>query len=231
MIAWFLSGKSIEEQRTLVALIAIPVAFVGAFISFSTVRYQLNNTKNQDLASARVVLPLALTRMMSIADNGILLASGQHTSPPTNLEEARDLLTLDEKIIDIIRDNVRAADPVTRSWLSVTIARYQVYFARIDGWWNSAPPTLDALGNTVFTSEREDALMDWATFYALIEHMYEYARNVEDNVPERLDASRIRSAFFHNIFTIDFTTSFEERISIRVNRLSDGRIEHFGFRR
>lgn len=73
--------------------------------------------------------------------------------------------------------------------------------------------------------------MDWATFYALIEHMYEYARNVEDNVPERLDASRIRSAFFHNIFTIDFTTSFEERISIRVNRLSDGRIEHFGFRR
>jgi hypothetical protein len=231
MIAWFLSGKSPDEQRILVTLIAIPVAFVGAVVSMSVVRYQVNNIRTQDLASARVVLPLALTRMMSVADNGILLASGQHTSPITNLEDARNLLTLDEKIIDIVRDNVRAADPNTRKWLSVTVARYQVYFARIDGWWNSSPPSVNAAGETVFSFEREDALMDWATFYALVEHLFEYSRDVVDNVPERLDASRVRSAYFKNIFEIDFTSAFEQRINTRVDRLSDGRLEHFHFRR
>jgi len=230
MIAWLLSGRSFDDQRVLVTLIAIPVAFLGAFVSLSVVRYQVNNSRTQDLASARVVLPLALTRMMNVANNGILLASGQHASPPTNLEDARNLLTLDEKIIDILRDNVRAADPITRKWLSVTVARYQVYHARIDGWWNSSPSTVNAAGETVFSFEQEDALMDWATFFALVEHLYEYARDVVDHVPERLDASRIRLAYFHNIFSIDFTSAFEQRINARVGRLSDGRLEHFQFR-
>ncbi len=231
LVAWFLSGKTPDDQRVLVTLIAIPVAFTGAFLSLSVVRYQINNTRTQDLASARVVLPLALTRMMSVADNGILLAAGQHTNPITNLEDARNLLTLDEKIIDILRDNVRAADPTTRKWLSVTIARYQVYYARIDGWWNSSPPTVNAAGETDFSFEREDALMDWATFYALVEHLYEYAREVVDNAPERLDASRIHSAYFKNIFAIDFTSAFEQRINNRVAQISDGRLEHFQFHR
>jgi len=72
--------------------------------------------------------------------------------------------------------------------------------------------------------------MDWATFFALVEHLYEYARDVVDHVPERLDASRIRLAYFHNIFSIDFTSAFEQRINARVGRLSDGRLEHFQFR-
>jgi hypothetical protein len=231
MIAWFLSGRSPDDQRILATLIAIPVAFVGAFVSLSVVRYQVNNARTQDLASARVVLPLALTRMISVANSGIILASGQHTSPVTNIEDARSLLTLDEKIIDILRDNVRAADPITRKWLSVTVARYQIYYARIDGWWNSPPPTVNSSGETVLSSEREDALMDWATFYALVEHLFEYARDVVDNAPERLDATRIRSAYFHNIFSIDFTNAFEQRIDNRVDRLSDGRLEHFQFHR
>ncbi|MGJ8598074.1 hypothetical protein [Sulfitobacter sp.] len=231
IIAWLLSGRTPEDQRILVTLIAIPVAFFGAFVSLSVVRYQINNTRTQDLASARVVLPLALTRMMSVADNGILLAASQHTIPITNLADARNLLTLDEKIIDILRDNVRAADPITRKWLSVTIARYQVYHSRIDGWWNSSPPTVNASGETDFSFEREDALMDWATFYALVEHLFEYAREVVDNTPERLDASRIRSAYFKNIFAIDFTSAFEQKINIRVGRLLDGKLEHFQFHR
>lgn len=231
IIAWFLSGRSLDDQRILVTLIAIPVAFVGAMVSLSVVRYQVNNARTQDLASARVVLPLALTRMIDVANNGILLASGQHASPVTKLDEVRTLLTLDEKIIDIVRDNVRAADPITRNWLSVTIARYQVYFARIDDWWNSSPPTVNHAGETVFSHQREDALLDWATFFALVEHLYEYARDVIDNVPEHLDASRISSAFFMNLSSIDFDNTFEQRIEVRVSRLADGRLEHFQFRR
>lgn len=231
MIAWLFSGKSVDDKRILATFIAIPVAFLGAFVSLSVVRYQINNTRTQDLASARVVLPLALTRMISVANNGILLASGQHPNPPSNLDDAHNLLMLDDKIIDILRDNVRAADPITRKWVSATVARYQVYHSRIDGLWNSSPPSVNPAGETVFCLEREEALIDWATFFALVEHLYEYARDVVDHAPERLEVARIRSAYFHNIFSIYFTHTFEERINVRVGRYSDGRVEHFQFRR
>lgn len=229
MIAWLLSNNSFEERRILVTLIAIPVAFIGAFVSLSVVRYQINYARSQELASARAVLPLALTRMVDVANNAILLASGQHTSPPISLEDARALLTLDESVISIIRDNVQFADPVTRLWLSVTIARYQVYFSRIDGWWSSPTPTLNANSVTAFDHTRENALMDWGTFHALVEHHYEYARIVVDEVPKRLDVSKIRSALSHNIFSVTFTNPFEQRIDDRLDFLKDGNVRLFGF--
>ncbi|MFY0309632.1 hypothetical protein ACFMBG_07015 [Leisingera sp. D0M16] len=168
--------------------------------------------------------------MIDIADNAILLASGEHSRPPTSLEEAREMLRLDDEIIQIIRDNVRAADPVTRRWLTVMIARYQVYFSRINDWWNATPPMTNPIGQTQFNPNREDALLDWATFHALVGHHYEYARSAIDQVPTRMDPSRIRSAFFHNIFHIDFTTGFEKRIEYRLARIKDGRVEHFEFK-
>jgi 4-hydroxybenzoate polyprenyltransferase len=47
MIAWLLSGRSFDDQRVLVTLIVIPVAFLGAFVSLSVVRYQVNNSRTQ----------------------------------------------------------------------------------------------------------------------------------------------------------------------------------------
>lgn len=214
-----------EHWSVLATLTSVPIAAIAAWIALHATRYQINYARVQDLEAARAVLPLALSRAISVAKSGMEYASGSAVGTRQQIEEA---LSLDEAVISIFRDCIRAADPVTREWLQVLIARYQVYHARMDTWCQSAVPANNG-GVLSLVTQREDAIMDWATFHALVEHFYPFARRMTEAVPRRLDATRLRSAYFLHLFHLDFHPTFQARIDRRNERLADGDIEHFRF--
>lgn len=214
-----------QHWSVLATLTTVPIAAVAAWIALHATRYQINNARVQDLEAARAVLPLALSRAISVAKSGMEYASGSAVGTRQEIENA---LSLDEAVIGIFRDCIRAADPITRQWLQVLIARYQVYHSRMDGWCQSAAPVNNG-GVLSLAPERQDAIMDWATFHALVEHFYPFARGMSEAVPERLDGRRLRSAYFLHLFHLSFDPAFQARIDHRNARLQDGDIEHFRF--
>ncbi len=214
-----------EHWSSLATLFAVPVAAASALIALAATRFQINYARAQDLEAARAVLPLALSRAISVARSGLLYASGAMVGTRREIEDA---LALDDRVIEILKDCVRSADPMTRQWLQVLIARYQVYYARVDGWCEETAPNNSGLYLSI-VPERQDAIMDWAIFHALVEHFYPYARGMSETVPRDLDGERLRSPYTLHLFQFEFDATFQERIDRRISRLSDGRVDHFRF--
>lgn len=231
IVAAFYSGLPSKAWGAFATLLAVPTAFFAAMIALWTTRYQLSRNRDQDLASARAVLPLALTRMIEVSREAILMVSGQRSSAPASLQETREILLIDDATIQALRDNVRAADPVTQEWLSVAIARYQVYFARVESWFSSPPPHRNRQGQTVLGWDRGSALLDWATFFALTEHFFSYARGGAASVPGRLDITRISAAIDLTIPAVTLSEDFTSILAGRLIRVEDGKIDHFQFKR
>lgn len=229
-LSWAFSSAVQENWRALASLVAIPVAFLGAFVSLHATRYQLNHKRSQDLASARAVLPLAISRLFEVGETAILIAADRHPSQPASLEEAQQMLRIENGIIEALRDNIASADDATSQWLSVTLAWYQVYHSRLSTWFATPAPIPLQDGTTNFGHQREEALMNWATFTALIEHFYPYARGAEPRVGSRLDTSRISAAFARTHIDLEMTANFQARLDLRLNRFSDGEISKFQFK-
>lgn len=225
-LAYLFAEYARETWGIIARLIVIPVAGVGALIALWSTRYQITHAREQDLEAARAVLPLALSRAISVAKKGMAYASGQLSGSRTEIEDA---LALDESVIQVLRDCVRSSDPLTREWLQVLIGRYQVYFARLDGWSDEPSPVIVA-GKLDLSNDRQDAIMDWATFHAIVEHFFSYARGLDKAVPRRLREGRISSPYFMYLHDLAFDDGFRERIDVRTSRLEDGRIEHFQFK-
>lgn len=113
------------------------------------------------------------------------------------------------------------------------IARYQVYFARVDGWISSEQARYDGNGALTVEFDREGALIDWATFLAIVEHLYGYARGSSDDAPKCLDASRVISTFFLHLdaASFDLEQEFRTRVENWVEHLTPGEVEKLGFNR
>jgi len=227
-IAWIFAESSTDNYQTLATIVTIPAAVIAASIALYGIRYQIGNVRQQDLASAKAVLPLALTRMIEVSQFGMLLAAGRK-NPLSTSQGTQELLKLDDVVLQILRDNIKSADPITREWLVVTIARYQIYFSRAKNWIESSPPSTNAYGDVVLNLERQDAVLDWATFHMLAEQMFEYARGSVAHAPKSFDSQRINSALFLNGIDSIFTQDFEDRKKLRINCYADGNIQHLKF--
>lgn len=226
---WFWSEAGSELRSGITTLLAAGVSLAAVSSAFWATRHQINNTRMQDLAASKAVLPLALTKLVEVSRNGIMLAANQHPSPPKNLTEIINMLSLDDKVIDILKDNIRVADAGSRDWMSATIARYQIYFARVDNWWAPTDSEVATYGEFSLSVEREDALLDWATLHALAAHHFSYARGSVNCVPVRLPANEIRTALFINLYCTSFDERLEKSIERRTARVGDGRVDNFLF--
>jgi hypothetical protein len=207
--------------------IAVPVSLIGAFIALTTTRFQISYNRNNDLEAWRAVLPLALSELIRISKNGLLIAADQ---APVG-SSPHELLKLSPEALKTLQECIRSSDPVSREWLKVLVARYQVYYVRAEGLDQSPPPSEGADGVTHFNPEREDALIDWATFFALVEHHFEYARGVSNQCDTYLNTKKISSSLKFHLLSTNFDKRFNQRLQIRIDRISDGDIRHFKFSR
>ena len=228
---WYFSNHTPEENIVWATLAAAPLAFLTLAGAIWIARYQMEYSRRRDLVAAKIVLPLALTRISRTCQEALEIIANTHQSPPRSLVSTARKLALDELVIQILRDNAQAADPVSRRWLEILVGRYQVYSARIEGWYGQPLPTQTSNGDTAFSYAREDALIDWATLYAITDHLFDYSRGVVESAPAEMDASRIKSAFFMHLYQLSFVPSFERRISTRIERLKPCTADKLGFDR
>lgn len=228
-VAWLFSASDTETQSVYATFAAVPVAIAAALVAMIVARYQINIVRSQDLAAARAVLPLALTRIVQISDDAISLAAGTYDPLPENINIVRQILKVDDNIIQILRDNIKSADPDIQDWISTVIGRYQVYFARLD-WWCKAPiPTVDAMGRRNIDIYRQGAMMDWAMLHALSSHLFEYGRRSSERVPNKIDKKTILHPI--PLDQYEFNDDFRKLADGRIACLGDGSLARFSFER
>ena len=170
----------------------------------------------QDLAAWRSTLPLALSKLMSISCDGMAAAVRSGSAATWTQSDLNERLEVPTAVMDTLRNCIKSSDDESRKWLSVLVSRYQVYRSR------SEELLTHGAGS-------HDLALDWATFYALVEHCYPFARGATDQIGITMDSQRINSAFFLNDIELDDDADFAKLVRIKLERYGIAPVSTFQF--
>lgn len=219
------------DAGAIATLATIPAVLFAATVAVIATRHQMTEARRQDLASAKAVLPLALSSFSEACEEAIQIATCQQSNPPSGRSEIRKSLTVPESVIAVLRDNIKSSDKEAREWLTVLVAHYQLCLARIDSWWDALEPIEDCNGVIHLEASRQNAVLDWATLHSISGNLFEYSRNRSAKVPDKLDPSHIKSSLFISISNVDFDEIFLSMLDLHLASLQDGSVGRFGIKR
>lgn len=206
----------------LVALLGSGIALAGVLTSIDNQNKIFQETRKKSLLASKALLPLALSRLHEIAENGttIALEEDAFLNNPDNAPIVRERLEIDEATMKILKECIEFSDEVTRKWLTIIFSRYQVARSRIVG-------SIEDRHRVITDTTRGDHAYDWEVIRAIIGHLFEYARDVENQVApsEYIDINDIQISLGHPAFAGVRYNSAQNRISERRVALGDGSIK------
>lgn len=208
----------------LVALLGSGVALAGVLTSISNQNRIFEETRRKSLLASKALLPLALSRLHEIAESGtsIALEDDAFLNNPNNARHVRQRLELDEATVTVLKECIELADDVSRKWMTIIFSRYQVARSRIIGGVADRHRIINDIS-------RGDHAYDWEVIRALVGHLFDYARDIDNQVSpaERIDIDTIRISIGHPSFGSARYNSAQERIEALRATLGDGSIENF----
>jgi hypothetical protein len=202
----------------LVGLIAATLALAGVLSNIENQNLIAAEIRRKDLAAWRATLPLVLSKLVSISRNGMLAALRKGDAARWSQSTLEDKLELTSNQMEVLRNSIKYSGEESAAWLAVLIARYQVYLSRSHDLMSS---------DSKF--EKLDTALDWATLYALAEHCFSFARGETDKIEDRLDSSRIRSAFWTNDIEVEDDHRFQTLVDRRLTRYGMAKVSVFQF--
>lgn len=121
--------------------------------------------------AARVVLPIVLSRLYSIAERGFDTVMTLDSFKASDREAALTSLKLIEIPPDDltkIRDCVEVAGPQVQAWLTLILAHWQIEVARLESKFDENLITVK--------SQQYSSAVDWLIIRAMIIHLFDYSR-------------------------------------------------------
>lgn len=214
------------ENQVMATFLGVTVAILSIFVSIRRQNNLNQDNLNNELASARVVLPLAISELYRVAQIGIQLAAGLHQNRASEKSEIMEILKISPDSLAALRDCVKFSDEITRDWISVMLARYQVYYSRSESLADSAIE-YEFDGVPKPGSLRLNIALDWCTLRCLVEHLYPYARSSRSQVAERLNPDRIREIFHFELIGVQRDQGYDDFVGRVAERYRPGRAEDF----
>ena len=226
-LAWVLDsnvGEEIQKNWTyglsaLVTLLGATIALVGVFSSIENQNSIAQDNRNRDLAAAKAVLPLALTKMRRVADQGFEYSfqSDEFLKNVENINTVANDVDLPDNVISIFQNCIRGAPATTGRWISVLIAHYQLARSSLDYSAN----TLDSL---ISSDNRAESAARWAIVRALADHLWGFARGELSEAPNNLDLQSISMPILSNHFGTQIGSLAIDRIVQYRNSFNSGDI-------
>jgi hypothetical protein len=206
--------------------VAIPAAMLGALAAWNISRLQIRHHTQRDLAAWKAVLPLALSDLSRVAQNGILIAAKRHSSPPSNQAELDSLLSLQSTTLEVFQNCIKSSDPVAEKWLSILIAHYQVYKSRSDAMLGTRYVVLSGQ-NVRLHPEQQDSILSWAVLHALTAHHFNFSRNPSASISTFLDTSKIVSAIHLTSVGMAQNVDLQPALETKIARYGNGHVDKF----
>lgn len=168
------------------------LALSGNLANINNANVLAQHERTAKLKADRAVLPLALTKIVQVAHDGMSfsLKDDSFYKSAKNADLVARQLALDEVVLTTLKQCIEFSDPLTQRWISALIANFQVSNSRLVGAI-ADPDRVVSEGN-----KRESAF-DWAAIYALTIHLFKFARGSLEQVPEKLDVNNIRIPLSH----------------------------------
>lgn len=211
-LAWAIDGdvgESLAKNGTyifsaLASLLAASIALVGVFSNIENQNQLAERNRLASLRAAKAVLPLALTKLYSVAEAGFDFALEEETfyREPSNRETILAKLALDAAVLSTLKECISFGDEVSSAWLSAIIRKYQICFARHDR-------RLSDHDLLLMDFDRAGLAANWAILLAMVAHSFEFARGGQ-KIPEILVRKKLKlplgSKFFgHAIYSMAWT--------------------------
>lgn len=135
---------------------------------------------------------------------------------------------MSEATLEQLQQNISWSPTNAEKWMTVLIANYQIFHSRCRWWADSEEAVETVRGVFVVPANLIESLLDWATFSALVDHLYEYARGADD-APELFDVDRISFKLFveFDVMQEEMAEQFRNRLDARKKLLEPGDVTRF----
>lgn len=188
VLFWSLDITTVADNEDLiVGLATVAGTVAGAYLAVWGIRKQIqdnrdivNDAAEAELIASRAMLPLALTRLVSVCDNNVR-RNYDHGDLLTTNPQATELHELDPQSIAILREAIKSASPANRERLAPVIRAYQVAFARSPS--GPVPPARPSMTHVYMDHDRHLNAINWASVQAIAEKAFPYSRARAATIP------------------------------------------------
>ncbi len=218
----FLEDNAVGFFATLATLLAATLALIA-------IRTQINhaNTLDKDrnknmLIAAKSDLPNAISSLMKLSVTQIKYNA--KFMDPNPFDSAK--FEYYHPSFPTIKECIPFADPISQKWLALIIKEYQVLVARSDDELTGViahPPAQQTLDGYNLIS----STLDWAEFYAILEHILDYSRSKTSIVSNSFNSGRIGAALTLSEVFVDDIPSFVEQLEGRRKRYANVNVDHW----
>jgi hypothetical protein len=232
MLAIFLIGSLFQivgfnPDRYVELALPVLAALLGIIGLSWVTRHQMNRQRAQDLASARAVLPLTLSRICHASQRGIEFFASPFIGDYQSWNKIISQLEIQPEDVSVLRDAVRSANPAASEWIVVLITNYQVALSQSRQFIEEAAPKDEsARYASHLLQSNGDLPFHWSKVFAISEHLFDYARGGSDIVPENIDVSRLGHAIKWRDHDLKIK-EFDSRLSRFTRRYGNGHISKF----
>lgn len=194
----------------LASLLAASLALSGVLASIENQERIQSQIRERKFASARAFLPTALSNFIEISRNGILNCYSKTLAPTRGSEEdflrRLESITLSDEIIEVFREILEhtESDPVSRR-IALILRNYQIYYSRWRG--------ISEHNVTGAKYIRQQAVA-WAYLLALIESLFDFARDMADEPDDNITEETIRSALRRTLPVAVDTEAYDDAIGL-----------------
>jgi hypothetical protein len=171
---WFL-GADLSDDLTKYGtyILTALASLLASAVAFATVVWNGEKQREQHLFASRASLPMALSSLIDLSKRGIdySLRDNAFLNNPSNAREVEKSLLIPSEVMGILKDCIEnESDPDTQLWFARLLSSHQVYFARL----TSLISDRHILANDLYRAQHAS---EWCMFHALVEHLFDYARN------------------------------------------------------
>ncbi|KPP83328.1 MAG: hypothetical protein HLUCCO07_12695 [Rhodobacteraceae bacterium HLUCCO07] len=187
------------------------VTLLASAIALTTAIWNTETARHRKLKAAKASLPLALSRLIETARNGVQISMEDDAffNDPENAYFIEKRLAIPNEVFNTLKECIEFGDETSAQWLTNIIAHYQVYKARLVNLTadRNMPP------HDVYRAEHA---AEWIFWHAMVSHLFDFARG-EDTVENAMQQERLLEGFYAEIWG----NRLQQEITGQINGLAE----------
>ncbi len=187
------------------------VTLLASGIALTTAIWNTETARRRKLKAAKASLPLALSRLIQIARNGVQISMEDNAffNDPDNASLIEERLAIPDGVFATLKECIEFGDETSAQWLTNIIAHYQVYKARLVGL--AADRNMNPIDHY-----RAQHAAEWIFWHAMVSHLFGFARG-KGAVENAMKQERLFEGFHAEIWG----NRLQQEITGQINGLAE----------
>lgn len=174
--------------------ITVVVSLLASAIALTTAIWNTETARHRKLKAAKASLPLALSRLIETARNGVQISLEDDVffNDPDNASLIEERLAIPNEVFTTLKECIEFGDETSAQWLTNIIAHYRIYkTSLVNLAANQNMPPHDVY--------RAEHAAEWIFWHAMVSHLFDFARG-NDIVENAMKQELLLEGFYAEIW-------------------------------